>query len=413
MASELSDSYDMASHVYTVVELTREIKGLLESSFSEVIVEGEISNYLHHSSGHRYFSLKDDKARLRCTLWKQIGANLVFEPEDGMKVQALGRISVYEPRGEYQLAIRKLSPIGTGELEIAFRQLYERLSAEGLFEEERKAPLPSFPFVVGIVTSKTGAAVRDIINVFGRRNPLIKLIIYPATVQGEGAEETIAAGLDYFNTRDDIDLIITGRGGGSLEDLWAFNTETVVRAIARSEIPVMTGVGHEVDRTLADFAADMRAPTPSAAAELAAWELRAVAESVGDLKERLAESLEEMVEDRRAELKQIIKHGVFADPFQIVNTRAQERDHAHVRFALAVKNAFRDMRNGLSLGIQRLDSLSPLKTLSRGYAVARTQDGRIIRDAGLLRKGDRVEVIVHKGRMTTSVEETDTTPIGG
>lgn len=413
MASELSDSYDIASHVYTVIELTREIKGLLESSFSEVIVEGEISNYLHHSSGHRYFSLKDDKARLRCTLWKQTGANLVFEPEDGMKVQALGRISVYEPRGEYQLSILKLSPIGTGELEIAFRQLYERLSAEGLFDEDRKRALPSFPFVVGIVTSKTGAAVRDIINVFGRRNPLIKLIIYPATVQGDGAEETIAAGLDYFNTRDDIDLIITGRGGGSLEDLWAFNTETVVRAIARSEIPVMTGVGHEVDRTLADFAADMRAPTPSAAAELAAWELRAVAESVGDLKERLAGSLEEMVEDRRAELEQIIKHGVFADPFQIVNTRAQERDHAHVRFALAVKNAFRDMRNGLSLGIQRLDSLSPLKTLSRGYAVARTQDGRIIRDAGLLRKGDRVEVIVHKGRMTTSVEETDTTPIGG
>ncbi|MCH7879457.1 MAG: exodeoxyribonuclease VII large subunit, partial [candidate division Zixibacteria bacterium] len=319
----------------------------------------------------------------------------------------------YEPRGEYQLSILKLSPIGTGELEIAFRQLYERLSAEGLFDEDRQRALPSFPFVVGVVTSKTGAAVRDIINVFGRRNPLIKLIIYPATVQGDGAEETIAAGLDYFNTRDDIDLIITGRGGGSLEDLWAFNTETVVRAIARSEIPVMTGVGHEADRTLADFAADMRAPTPSAAAELAAWELRAVAESVGDLKERLAGSLEEMVEDRRAELEQIIKHGVFADPFQIVNTRAQERDHAHVRFALAVKNAFRDMRNGLSLAIQRLDSLSPLKTLSRGYAVARTQDGQIIRDAGLLRKGDRVEVIVHKGRMTTSVEETDTTPIGG
>ncbi|MFQ5608621.1 MAG: exodeoxyribonuclease VII large subunit, partial [Candidatus Zixiibacteriota bacterium] len=337
-------------HVFQVSELTREIKGLLEGAFAEIVVEGEISNYhLHSSSGHRYFSLKDPGAALRCVLWKQVGARLRFEPEGGMKVRASGRISVYEPRGEYQLSVSRLEPLGTGELEIAFRQLFERLSQEGLFEDERKRELPEFPFTVGIVTSPTGAAIRDMMNVFTRRNPLIKLMIYPTAVQGDGAGETIAAGLDYFNTRTDVDLIITGRGGGSLEDLWEFNSETVVRAIVRSEIPVVTGIGHEVDQTLADFAADLRAPTPSAAAELAAWDLESARERVSELKEGIAAYLTELVGERREELAQIISRGVFADPYQIVNVRSQTLDQMTSRFALAVKNSFREMRNVLAL----------------------------------------------------------------
>ncbi|MFQ6008837.1 MAG: exodeoxyribonuclease VII large subunit, partial [Candidatus Zixiibacteriota bacterium] len=270
----------MQPQAYTVTEITRLIKSTLEESFYDIWVEGEISNYHLHSSGHRYFNLKDENAVIRVTLWRSIGAYLKFEPEDGQKVLVYGNITVYERGGNYQLNCQKLVPVGVGELELAFRQLYEKLSAEGLFDEERKKKIPQYAFQIGIVTSPTGAAIRDIIQIARRRNDSVTLLIYPAQVQGDGAEYTIAAGIEYFNSRDDIDLLIVGRGGGSLEDLWPFNTEVTVRAIAASRIPVISAVGHEVDVTLSDLVADLRAPTPSAASELAVWSKREFLELV-------------------------------------------------------------------------------------------------------------------------------------
>jgi len=216
---------------YTVTAVTRMIKSSLEEQFKDIWVEGEISNYHHHSSGHRYLNLKDERAVLKIVMWKSVGAYLKFEPEDGQKVLACGSITVYEKGGQYQLTCRKLVPVGIGPLELAFRKLYEKLSSEGLFDDDRKQPIPKYPLKIGVVTSPTGAAVRDIIQIARRRNDSVQLVIFPAQVQGDGAEETIAAGIEYFNTRDDVDLIITGRGGGSLEDLWPFNTEVTVRAM--------------------------------------------------------------------------------------------------------------------------------------------------------------------------------------
>lgn len=402
------------AQVFKVAEITRIIKELLRDNFNDIYVEGEISNYHNHrSSGHRYFSLKGGNAVMSCAMWRGSAQRLKFEPEDGMKVIALGSIDVYEPRGSYQLIVKRLQPVGVGELEIAFRQLYEKLEGEGLFDEERKQELPNYPFTVGIVTSPTGAAIQDMINVFTRRNRLMKLIIYPTAVQGTGAENEIAAGIEYFNTRDDIDLIITGRGGGSLEDLWCFNTEPVVRAIAASRIPLISGVGHEVDTTLSDFAADYRAPTPSAAAEIAAWELEPTVSGVRELSESMAESLHDLLEEGRDELDAILSRGVFANPLSLIQTRAQTLDISDSRFALAVKNAFLGKRNELALRAQRLDSLSPLKTLARGFAVARKYDlktskpGAVLRSSDAVKAGETIEVIIEKGRVISEVVKTD------
>ncbi|MCH9032225.1 MAG: exodeoxyribonuclease VII large subunit [candidate division Zixibacteria bacterium] len=396
--------------VYTVSELTREIKGLLEESWAEVCVEGEVSNYRHHSSGHRYFSIKDANAELKVVIWRNAGARLRFEPENGMKIRALGSIAVYEKRGVYQLNARALIPVGTGELEIAFRQLYERLSEEGLFEEDRKQDLPEYPFTIGVVTSPTGAAIRDIVNVASRRNPAIKLIIFPAAVQGDGAEDTIAEGLDYFNTRDDIDIIIVGRGGGSLEDLWAFNTEIVVRAIVRSVIPVVAGVGHEVDTTLADLAADYRAPTPSAAAEISAWEAESALENIRTHSENLSSRLERLVVDLRERIESITTRGVFADPEDIIRQREQSLDNSESRFRLSARGGFERMQNELSLAIGRLDSLSPLATLGRGYSVARMirpdgTTGGVITAAEQTKPGDKIDIFLRRGKLSGSVEK--------
>ncbi len=401
------------ARVFSVTEITRSIKGVLEGNFAQVIVEGEISNHkLYGPSGHHYLSLKDAGATLSAVVWKGNAASLKFELKDGMKIRAYGSLALYEPRGQYQLNIRRVEPLGVGELEIAFRQLYDKLNAAGVFAAERKQALPQYSFTVGIVTSPSGAAVRDMINIFTRRNPLIKLVIYPAAVQGQGAEFEIERGIDYFNTRPDIDLIIAGRGGGSLEDLWRFNTETVVRAIERSVKPVVTGVGHEIDWTLADFVADFRAPTPSAAAEVVAWELGRAREGVRNIASEMADSLQGLVATGKDDLSNLLSRGVFADPYQIVQRREQELDHQSRRFALAATNNLRSKQNSVALAVQRLDSLSPLKTLARGYSVARAlkaekiSPGMVIREASQLRKDDEIEIILNKGKAVTQVIST-------
>lgn len=391
---------------YSVSAITRIIKSTLEESFQSIWVEGEISGYLHHSSGHRYLNLKDDKAVIKVTIWRSTGAKLKFEPKNGQKVLIFGDISVYEKGGNYQLNCRRMEPVGIGDLELAFRQLHEKLLAEGLFDDSRKRPLPRFPKKIGVVTSPTGAAIRDIIQIARRRNRSVELLIYPAQVQGDGAETTIAAGIAYFNTRPDIDIIITGRGGGSLEDLWPFNTETTVRAIAASRIPIVSAVGHEIDTTLADLAADLRAPTPSAAAELAVWSREDFEEQIDGFLATQAYHLESLVEQARRELRSMLSRPVFARPADQIRQRQQFLDSLGRHLQRSGKNLFQLHRNRLSLVLSKLDTLSPLKILSRGYSVTRLADRpSVLKSVEQIAEGQRIESILTDGTVVSVVEQ--------
>jgi len=395
-------------NAYTVGAVTRMIKDRLESSFPSIWVEGEISNYINHSSGHRYLNLKDSSATLRVTIWRSAGSYLKFEPENGQKVLAFGDISVYEKGGSYQLNCRKLVPVGVGELELAFRQLKDKLEAEGLFDPSLKKPIPDYATRIGIVTSPTGAAVRDIIQIARRRNPTVELILYPAKVQGDGAENTIAAGLEYFNSRDDIDLIIAGRGGGSLEDLWPFNTEITVRAIAASHLPVISAVGHEIDTTLADLVADLRAPTPSAASELAVWPLEETRDAVDSLIRHQAFLLGNRVKMARQNLGSLLNRPVFQRPQDMINQRQQALDMAVRDLVRSGKNSFDSQRNRLSLVLTRLEALSPLKVMNRGYSVSRRMPKRqLLRSVEQILPGDRMETLLPDGSVVSFVESVD------
>ncbi len=384
--------------VYSVTALTRLIKYTLEESFTTVWVEGEISNYIHHSSGHRYLTLKDENAAIKLTIWRSVGQYLKFEPENGMKVRAYGNISVYEKQGQYQLNCRKMLPVGVGELEVAFRQLHEKLSAEGLFAPDRKKALPAYPMKIGIVTSPTGAAIRDIMQIAYRRNGLIEIVIYPAQVQGKGAETTIAAGIEYFNGRDDIDVIITGRGGGSLEDLWCFNEEIVVRAIAKSRIPVVSAVGHEIDTTLSDLAADLRAPTPSAAAELVFWSREELSQTFRTYLRELNRSLGLIFGEYREQLNYLINRPVYRRPESLINEKAQRFDSIMRLMDTSGKNVLEKSQNDLSLLLSRLEALSPLAVLKRGYAVVKKiPEGTSVSSIKNIKVGDSVELSLSDG----------------
>lgn len=393
--------------VYSVTAITRLIKYTLEESFPVVWIEGEISNYIHHSSGHRYLTLKDENAAIKLTIWRSVGQNLKFEPENGMKVRAYGSISVYEKQGQYQLNCRKLLPVGVGELEIAFRQLHEKLSAEGLFDPNRKKPLPTYPLKVGIVTSPTGAAIRDIMQIASRRNNQVEILIFPAQVQGKGAEITIAAGIKYFNDRDDIDVIITGRGGGSLEDLWCFNEEIVVRAIAGSKIPVVSAVGHEVDTTLSDLAADLRAPTPSAAAELVFWSRDELSQTFRTYIRDLNRSLGLIFAENKERLNYLMSRPVFQRPDSIINEKAQRFDSIMRLMDAAGKNVLEKSQNDLSLLLSRLEALSPLAVLKRGYAVVKKiPEGISVSSIKDIKGGDSVELSLSDGLAEAEIRKT-------
>ncbi len=404
----MTPSFDKKEQrAYTVTAITRMIKTALEESFVDLWVEGEISDYKHHTSGHRYFNLKDENATLRCTLWRGAASAVKFEMQNGQHVRIYGEISVYEKQGNYQLNCRQIVPVGIGPLELAFRQLHERLQKEGLFEESRKKPLPEYATRIGIVTSPTGAAIRDIIQIARRRNDSVELIIYPATVQGDGAEKTIAAGIDYFNTRDDIDLLIVGRGGGSLEDLWCFNTEITVRAIARSRIPVISAVGHEIDVTLSDMVADHRAPTPSAAAELAVWSKKDFQELLRGTISTLAGELQYLVEQARTTMTSILERPTFRRPLDRIRQHQQTLDYMRKGLDSAGKYHFDAHKNRLSLLISQLEALSPLKVLARGYSVARRlPSGPVLVAQTEISPGDKLETVLAKGKIISVVEST-------
>jgi exodeoxyribonuclease VII large subunit len=398
----------MQKKIYTVTEITKEIKGILEESLPSVWVEGEISNYILHSSGHRYFSMKDENAQIRCTLWRFRETRLSFEPEDGMRVIAFGNITVYERNGQYQLDVIELIPAGWGKLEIAFQRLKEKLFQEGLFDEEHKKPIPEFPEAIGLVTSPTGAAIRDMIKIIHKRFPGVRIIVNPVRVQGDQAAEEIAQAIQEFNESAKIDVMIVGRGGGSLEDLWAFNEEIVARAIYDSEIPIISAVGHQIDFTISDFVADLRAPTPSAAAQMVIKDKEELLKETRSNAQKLISYQTSLTEYLNQRLKAAQQSYGFRRPLDLITQRSQRLDEFTRQLRDRIKNYFEFKKNDLSLREEKLKALSPLSVLKRGYSIARKlPELEIIKDAGLLKEEDRLEVKFFKGKVKSKVEQVE------
>jgi exodeoxyribonuclease VII large subunit len=396
--------------VCTVSELTQEVKGLLEDGFPSVWVEGEVSNLARPNSGHLYLTLKDAQSQLRAVIWRGIALRLRFEPRDGLEVIVRGRLTVYAPRGEYQLVIEELHPKGVGALELALRQLREKLFRLGYFDPGRKRPLPRFPRRAALVTSPTGAAVRDMLEIFGRRWSALEVWVCPVRVQGEGAAEEIARGIRLVNRvggpgPTPVDVLIVGRGGGSLEDLWAFNEECVARAIYESRIPVVSAVGHEVDVTIADLVADCRALTPSEAAERVAPDGAEVRAWLRELAGQLPALLGRRVELARGRLDELARRPAFRLPLERVRDQERRLDDWGERLGRAVKQRLVLARQGVEAVAARLETLSPLNVLGRGYSLTRTEADQVVRSPSQVRPGDRLVTQVQHGRIISRVEE--------
>lgn len=385
--------------IYSVSEITRQVRALLEDNFSDVWIEGEISNFRPAASGHFYFSLKDDQAQIRAVMFRGSNLQLRFRPENGLQAIAYGRVTVYEPRGEYQILVETLEPKGIGALQLAFEQLKKKLEAEGLFGEERKRPLPFMPRKIGIVTSPAGAVIRDMIHVLSKRFPNVSILLDPVSVQGDGAASEIAGALRRMGERGDLDVLIVARGGGSLEDLWAFNEEEVARAIAASPIPVISAVGHETDFTIADFVADFRAPTPSAAAAAVVPIRDELLYSLGQKRRYLRQAMERKIENLFLLLKRWESY--FRDPGRRLTELFLRLDHLRERVESSMDHRIQMSREKLT-GIRRhLDSLNPLAILERGYAVV-TGEGSAqpLRRARDVKDGDRLKIRLYEGDLS-------------
>jgi exodeoxyribonuclease VII large subunit len=361
----------------TVSELTNQIKSSLEENFSYVSVIGEISNFKPHVSGHWYFSIKDSKAVLYCTMWKGFNDYVFFTPQDGMKVIVNGKITVYPPRGSYQLDVRSMKPAGAGELQAAFELLKQKLSDEGLFDEENKKPIPQFPSKIGVITAIDSAAFRDMVSIAQRRFPLLELVVVPARVQGSGASESIVQSLRQLNERNDIDVIIVARGGGSIEDLWAFNEEIVAREIFKSKIPVISGVGHEIDFTIADFVSDMRAPTPSAAMELATPKMEDIVGMINYLANSSSQKIFEKCHALKREVINSINSYGFRKPHETMRNRIQWLDGLIYKFLNNFDNTIKLKTNRVGLAAKSLESHNVESTLRRGFVLV-SQDSKFV-----------------------------------
>lgn len=394
------------SPILTVTRLAALLKDVVEENFTQVLVEGEISNFTIPASGHFYFSLKDEGAQLRAVMFRGQARLLAFRPENGMRVILAGRVSLYTQRGEVQLVVDTIEPRGVGSLQVAYEQLKKKLAAEGLFSEERKRPLPVFPRTVGVVTSATGAAIHDIINVLRRRGAGVRLLLRPVRVQGDGAAAEIAEAIADHNRLGAADVLIVGRGGGSLEDLWAFNEEVVARAIHASVIPVISAVGHEVDTTIADFVADLRASTPSAAAELVAKSRLELEGHLDHLAQRLAGQMQGRLE-LLGERVQGLSRRLRSPRQQLLLWRQRQADLVR-RLERAMARRQQETQGRLATAVGRLDLLSPLRTLERGYAIVFAEkSGKAVLDAGTLAAGDRLLLRFARGRAAATVDEAD------
>jgi exodeoxyribonuclease VII large subunit len=448
--SQLQFNLQPTRQVLTVTQLTVKIRDLLARNFTDIWVEGEISNCREAQSGHIYFTLKDDRSQVRCVFFKQQQRGIKFRPEDGLHVTVRGSISVYEARGEYQIYVENIEPMGLGALQLAFEQLKKRLEAEGLFSAARKKPLPLLPNRIGLITSPRGAAVRDVVRILRRRFPNVHLTVFPVRVQGEGSAEEIVKALKFFNQKKLVDVLILARGGGSLEDLWSFNEEVVARAISSSAIPVISGVGHETDFTIADFVADVRASTPSAAAELVVQTRREFDKHIAELRSALAEQMRYRILVLSRRVHELSARRGFRRPLDLLRQQRQRADEMTSRLALGLRAQLEKSRKrftaahlrimsfdfrariaafrlrlekrGVELSVrverllrgkrERLDRLrlqleerSPLRVLERGYAIATDASGAVLRDAAQVALGDSVSLQLHRGRLTTEVRK--------
>jgi exodeoxyribonuclease VII large subunit len=447
--SQLTFNLQPTRQVFTVSELTARIRDLLGRSFTDITVEGEISNSREAQSGHLYFTLKDERAQIRCVCFKQQLRGIKFRPEDGLKVTVRGSISVYEQRGEYQIYVESIEPVGRGALQLAFEQLKKRLEAEGLFDAARKKSLPLLPSRIGLITSPRGAAVRDVVRILRRRFPNVHLTVFPVRVQGEGSAEEIVRALKFFNQKKLVDVLILARGGGSIEDLWAFNEEIVARAIADSSIAVISGVGHETDFTIADFVADVRASTPSAAAELVVQTRREFDKHIVDLRAGLAEQMRYRILVLSRRVHELSARRGFRRPLDLLRQQRQRADEmtsrlahglrarlelsrkrfnaAHLRIAsfdfrvkiaafrlrlerratdlgVRIERALRAKRDRLEKFTLQLTERSPLKVLERGYAIATDAAGNVLRSTETVAIGDAISIQLHRGRLSTEVK---------
>jgi len=390
----------------TVSQLNLFIKDIFNQipALGDIRIKGEISNFKHHTSGHMYMSLKDETGVLRAVMFRNAAMGLDFRPENGMQVIAEGRVGVYERDGQYQLYINSMVQDGKGNLFEKFEKLKKKLEAEGLFAASAKKPIPTFPKRVGVATAPTGAAVRDIINILSRRFPYADICLYPVLVQGDGAAESVCKAIEYFNNNSAVDVLIIGRGGGSVEDLWAFNEEILARAIFKSEIPIISAVGHETDFTIADFVADLRAPTPSAAAELAVPSGTELAERFNTSGMRLENAVNKIIEKRKLQLKVYAEKKVLQDPMLKVNEKGMQLDSVFRMFENAAKTNLNEKRQSFGIIVSRLDGLSPLNTMMRGFSVAKDADGKVIKSVADAKSGDDISVIVSDGEIKATVK---------
>ncbi len=384
--------------IYSVSEINREIKILLETTFDYITVVGEISNFRSYQSGHWYFTLKDENSQISCVMWRGLNAYVFFTPQDGMKVIVTGKINVYEPRGNYQIEISSMKPLGLGELQIAFEALKRKLAAEGLFDEQYKKPIPKIPAKIGIVTSKDGAALRDVLAVIRRRFPVVEVVLAHTSVQGEGAANEISNALDLMNEYGDVDVIILCRGGGSLEDLWAFNEEITARAIFRSKIPIVTGIGHEIDFTIADFVADLRAATPTAAAELVTPKLEQLIELLKEYDEALYKLIQEFLKRKRENLINQLKSYSFVLPQSLLNNNQQKFDFALFRFNQSIQNFLNDKKQVLNKLVNTINMSDPKLTLSKGFAIVR-QNEKVISRKSIFAESTPTEIEFYDGKV--------------
>jgi exodeoxyribonuclease VII large subunit len=365
--------------ILTVSQITGEVKRALEENFGRINVLGEISNFKAHVSGHWYFTLKDENAQISCTMWRGVNNQVIFSPQDGMKVIVSGKLTVYPPRGSYQIDVRSMKAAGEGELQAAFERLKKKLFEEGLFDDSIKKKIPQIPEKIGIVTAKDGAAFRDMISVAGRRYPLAELIIAPSKVQGEGAAEDIAKNIRLLNEHGSIDVIIIGRGGGSLEDLWAFNEEIVARAVFNSKVPVISGVGHEIDFTIADFVADLRAPTPTAAMEIATPNMDDIQNFIEEKLQSIGANAEYKLKSFSDEISSIQNSYAFRKPENLLHISAQTLDNYLYKFNTSFENKISKIRNKVELLLQIVSSHDSKRILKKGYSLVKQNNNYITR----------------------------------
>ncbi|MFO1462340.1 MAG: exodeoxyribonuclease VII large subunit [bacterium] len=398
----------LSETIFTVSQLTRELKQLLEGNYASVWVTGEVSNFHAHSSGHFYFTLKDKGAQISAVMFRGANRHLKFQIEDGLELVVNGRVSVYEPRGNYQLILEYCEPKGLGALQLAFSQLRDKLEEEGLFAEARKRALPFLPRCVGIVTSPTGAVIQDMVRILKRRNPQVNILLFPVPVQGEGAAPEIARGIEALNRQGEAEVLIVGRGGGSLEDLWAFNTELVARAIAGSKVPVISAVGHETDFTIADYVSDLRAPTPSAAAELVAPVAAELRAALRNRQWQLLRALQGQLSGKRESLKFWVSH--LKHPKKRLEELAQHLDDLRARLQSAATRSLENRRAALRLLAEKLEVLSPLSILARGYSIVRKlepdgKEGPVVKSPAQVEAGDGLSLRLSQGTLRAVVRE--------